>query len=1243
MPTPSEYKPTTNNPKFRTFSASKGYYDSQGKLMYEFSEDKFLDYAKNGNSYIGPMFGVPNGWYYSPNYYDKHSQNGDLDKIIYFWKNLEPGKRCIGFNFANGGAQTLHSKDNLNPDLVGITGLGFTYWSYLDTYGTTTVYGYPNFRPENGITLTRNFWDSCIGYIKNQGATVDAVVMAQEGNRFSDYFGKVRQFVSGQTEAYQSWHGLTALMNIFAEQTHPAHFPGSAWGMATNAYVHKAMDLTYSEPYFSRYPNGVMSNYASWNSDRYGNANSGFEDGIFSPGQLGNVGNAPGPSLYAMIRLFDRETIPNSSEIHYLDPYTGGGSTREHTLDQYTTTGAWKSFFIAVSEMRMVKRNAPNNPIIPWIANVSLSNAEYNIWNLSRELPNNQAPAEVLHETWYRKNMHNVVIGFGGYVGFTATTPGYYGAIPGFLAPDGSTTAIKLDTKTTLFNVAAQENVKCELRYYYNGLSAGSTYIFSYYVDLNKGYTALNANFTTYDQPNRPNGFTGMYAGITFIQTLPSLTGPFNGETPIYFSEGNSGWTKVEWKFNAPPNNTTLNAYLYSVNNPSGSSAGRETFIWNIKFEKEASPSNIDIPVVPPYHETERVWRHGPPIGVCDVKKGYNPKQAAYFTKRGGNSGYYYEMIRHLCLQGSKGFGYFNATTFIDHGVTGTISVGLLGEWTFAGGKNSAYFASGRTGYLTEYKHLDDCLKDVHDKVGGFTYATALTGYINWRLPYVANGMPDVTGNTWWWRVTVKPGFTMNCHGITLYAPDKLGTWVPLNSSDEGILADGITWQEWPRHRDWPAHNTSEPNLPTPTKEFNFLGMTSTSSLTAEGFIFTRGGSATYIGSDGYVKIAGPNQARFTHDADTKQPKGLLLEPYSSNELCWSEIFGFTGGSANNWEDFNLVRSYGFTSPAGLTNAIRFTANTDGGFIRSDTARPFGKRSFSIWLRGITGNEKVFFTIDGGTYWHPINYVTNNWKRFDFTYQYPFSDAPYFYGLTYANHQVGIKIKKQGQQIELWGAQLEPQRDFTLAYRGVNEVSTSYIPTAGTTSARLGEICRMSGNSLTNWLGATYGTMIFDTEEHPEPSFYQDNNYWGNLMYLGWGGHNFAFYFWGKDVVGLAPGNAFPSVPYPYTNGIFPTGFPVKTLLTYSPDGLTHTQITNQASLGWSADSPNKALATFNTFQLSGYDSTPIPPYAGFGRYRKFRYWNTVLNDATCKEIGKSANQDPYLNIWNPYDTDWKD
>jgi hypothetical protein len=354
---------------------------------------------------------------------------------------------------------------------------------------------------------------------------------------------------------------------------------------------------------------------------------------------------------------------------------------------------------------------------------------------------------------------------------------------------------------------------------------------------LNKGYTNNNINFTTFEPS---------YIGITYYQTLPVFGGPYNGETGIAYNSGDSGWTKVEWKFNAS-DNTTLNTHFYSVTNGITGEPERQTIVWDLKLQKESSPSNINIPIVPPYHETNRTWRQGPPIGFADVKKGYNTKQASYFTKRGGNSGYYYEMLKHACLQGCKGFGYFNATTFIDHGITGTISIGLVGSGTFSTSKSNNYLASGKTGFLKEYSDLDSCLKDVHDKIGGFTLTTALTGYVDWRAPYVANAAPDIKGITWWWRVTVKPGFTMNCHGITLHAPNNLGAWIPLSTSDENVLTDGITWQEWPRHPQWPVLNTTEPNLPTPTKEFNFLGMTSNSSLVAEGITFSRGSCGSYV------------------------------------------------------------------------------------------------------------------------------------------------------------------------------------------------------------------------------------------------------------------------------------------------------------------------------------------------------------------------------------------------------------
>jgi hypothetical protein len=177
----------------------------------------------------------------------------------------------------------------------------------------------------------------------------------------------------------------------------------------------------------------------------------------------------------------------------------------------------------------------------------------------------------------------------------------------------------------------------------------------------------------------------------------------------------------------------------------------------------------------------------------------------------------------------------------------------------------------------------------------------------------------------------------------------------------------------------------------------------------------------------------------------------------------------------------------------------------------------------------------------------------------------------------------------------------------------------------------------MSGSSVTNWLGLTYGTIIFENEEHPVV-YFDKNNTLSESLYLVYNVFNLAFHIRGRQVTGLSPGEAFYT-GYPYSNGVFPTNFPLKTILRYSPDGLTATHCNTHASLGWTGDATNKNFGDFNRILWS---STPgqSDSSSGVGRVRKLRYWNTVLDDTTALNVAKTGNQDPYQFIWNPYDTD---
>lgn len=53
----------------------------------------------------------------------------------------------------------------------------------------------------------------------------------------------------------------------------------------------------------------------------------------------------------------------------------------------------------------------------------------------------------------------------------------------------------------------------------------------------------------------------------------------------------------------------------------------------------------------------------------------------------------------------------------------------------------------------------------------------------------------------------------------------------------------------------------------------------------AQTLTFTRAGTATYFGSDGLLKIAAANEARFDYDPVTLQPRGLLIEGSRTNVL----------------------------------------------------------------------------------------------------------------------------------------------------------------------------------------------------------------------------------------------------------------------------------------------------------------------------------------------------------------------
>jgi hypothetical protein len=838
-------------------------------------------------------------------------------------------------------------------------------------------------------------------------------------------------------------------------------------------------------------------------------------------------------------------------------------------------------------------------------------------------------------------------IGMHVYYGFNSptVTGGYdiYVRNPSFEI-EGST-AISINRIDNVYQFVAAPAVylspttNSSLQYFYNGITKGITYIFSYYKNLSRGSTLgppnvqLIEHFKPWSIPNYPRG-------ITFNRVLPSAAGPFFGTGPVDLS-GYSGWTEISYEFVAPirpfddiDENNTLRISLidmyngYSIMNDGYNLAGLTAYYAHPRLQIKGVTSNTDLFFREATDEYDyALWCNASPSGFADLKLGYNSRQGVYISRDGyylenmeGNSGYYYDYLRHLALLGTKYFGYFNPSQFVDMGFTGALQ-----NWANYGfGANDWFvniqsYQNGWTGWLNEQTEFNDCLKDVNERLGGFTTATADYGEYDWHSSYMANGAPSLGGNTWWWRVTVKPGYTMICNGVTLSARPNypVGTWVA--TTGPTLAGIGMTWNAW--------ELPQEPGVTAPTKEFNFLGMTYNNRVKEIGVSLTRSTTATYIGSSGYLMTASIDEPRLEYDADTLEPKGLLLEPAATNLLNWSETFSTSGGCNNNWIDLNLSRTSGNTSPSGNTGAIRFTATGGNATLIMTNGVTTGLvyGSWSSWLRGITGNESLYVTTNGGTSWKLIQGLSNKWKRLGSS----LTDTEL--GMTYSSFHLGFRLGNTGDSVEIWGAQVEERlRNWStpIPLESITYVDfTSYIPSGATRGSRSFDYARVAGSSFTSWYGVTQGTMllefmnIFDfslsqsTGYNPQPCTYRSSQ--GS----------------GIGIFNVNTSTTVNTITYwPFPQSGWPLNYPVKSIFSYTPNRL---KISSNGNLGVGNISSSSTIVNYNQMNLSivygqWWDRVVSPGYI-----RKIMYWNYPFSDTDLKAMSL-ANVEP-ITRFNPY------
>jgi len=246
---------------------------------------------------------------------------------------------------------------------------------------------------------------------------------------------------------------------------------------------------------------------------------------------------------------------------------------------------------------------------------------------------------------------------------------------------------------------------------------------------------------------------------------------------------------------------------------------------------------------------------------------------------------------------------------------------------------------------------------------------------------------------------------------------------------------------------------------------------------------FTRGSTATYVGSDGLIKTAADNEARFDHDPATGESLGLLTEESRTNLVNYSDDFSQT----SQWSAANstLTAASNITAPDGSTNTYKLVENALTGshfvgclpsnqciagttYTYSMFAKAAERTQIMLQFDAEAGSQ-VYFDLSSGEIVSgtigTIKAVGNGWYHCSVTLQPANNTEPKFY--TAVNGS--FTTPGDGTSgIYIWGAQLE-----------TGSFPTSYIPTSGSTVTRSADVASMTGTNFSSWYNQSEGTVLF--------------------------------------------------------------------------------------------------------------------------------------------------------------------
>lgn len=166
----------------------------------------------------------------------------------------------------------------------------------------------------------------------------------------------------------------------------------------------------------------------------------------------------------------------------------------------------------------------------------------------------------------------------------------------------------------------------------------------------------------------------------------------------------------------------------------------------------------------------------------------------------------------------------------------------------------------------------------------------------------------------------------------------------------------------------------------------------------------------------------------FTRATSGTYYDGVTTAKAEENLLLRSQDFSAT------WTLANLTAGSAVTAPDGTATGSSFTASAANGTLTQSVTAVAGDHTFSVWLRRVSGTGNIDITAHSGGTW-VTQTITSSWARYTVTQT-----------LTAGARTPGIRIVTSGDQIEVWGAQLE-QRSAATAYTPTTtQPITNYVP-----------------------------------------------------------------------------------------------------------------------------------------------------------------------------------------------------